>query len=55
MSLLTAPLFPAVTTLRGDDGARSLLRSAGAVEVECGEGAVLDVDTPAQLEALRRR
>lgn len=51
--LITRPLFAAVAGLRGDAGARDLLRQAGALEVECGAGAVLDVDTPAQLEALR--
>lgn len=53
--LLTAPLFEAVAGLRGDEGGRGLLERAGALLVECGEGAVLDVDTPAQLDALRRR
>jgi molybdenum cofactor cytidylyltransferase len=53
--LLTRPLYAAVAALRGDAGARGLLDHAGALEVECGPGAVLDVDTPAELEALRRR
>jgi len=51
--LITRPLFPAVARLQGDHGARELLRQVGALEVECGAGAVLDVDTPAQLDALR--
>jgi len=52
--LITRPLYAAVAHLRGDAGARDLLRQAGALEVECGAGAVLDIDTPAQLDALRR-
>lgn len=51
--LITRPLYPAVARLRGDAGARDLLRQAGALEIECGAGTVLDVDTPAQLDALR--
>jgi molybdenum cofactor cytidylyltransferase len=51
--LITRPLYAAVAGLRGDAGARDLLRQAGALEVECGPDAVLDVDTPAQLDALR--
>jgi len=52
--LLERALFPAVAELRGDTGARELLR-AGVVEVACDADAVLDVDTPADLVALRTR
>src|SRR6185503_9195358 len=39
--------------LTGDEGARVLLRRHGATEVPCdGTGAPIDVDTPADLEAL---
>ena len=51
--LLTRRLYAAVAELRGDAGARSLLEAAGAVEVDCGSDAVLDVDTAAQLARLR--
>jgi CTP:molybdopterin cytidylyltransferase MocA len=53
--LLTEPLFDAVAGLRGDAGARGLLEQAGALDVECGADSVLDIDTPAQLDALRGR
>jgi len=40
--------------LRGDDGARSLLRGAALLEVDLGDpGVALDVDAPADLEGLR--
>lgn len=51
--LLTRPLFAAVAELRGDAGARGLLEAAGVREIPCGEESVRDVDTPAQLDALR--
>jgi CTP:molybdopterin cytidylyltransferase MocA len=42
----------AIARLRGDQGARELLRGGGAVE--CGySSAALDVDTPEDLEAIR--
>jgi CTP:molybdopterin cytidylyltransferase MocA len=51
--LLQRELFGAVAALRGDAGARELLDAAGATRIECGEEVVHDVDTPAQLAALR--
>ncbi len=50
--LLPRALFPAVAKLEGDTGARHLVEAEGAtvVEVEIGEGAMIDVDTP---DALR--
>jgi CTP:molybdopterin cytidylyltransferase MocA len=51
---LNARLAPAVAELRGDRGARDLIASVPALEVECGElGDPGDVDTPEQLAALR--
>jgi len=46
--LLPRALFPAVTTLEGDTGARHLVEAEGlaVVDVEIGEGASIDVDTP---------
>jgi molybdenum cofactor cytidylyltransferase len=47
-------LFEEVARLRGDLGARDLLERHGVVAVECGHLArAADVDTPADLEALR--
>jgi molybdenum cofactor cytidylyltransferase len=47
--------FGAVAAIEGDVGARDLLRDVGVAKIECGEpGAAADVDTPADLEALRR-
>lgn len=47
-------LFADVARLRGDHGARDLLEMHGVVGVECGHLARNDdVDTPADLEALR--
>lgn len=53
--LLARALYPAVAALRGDVGARELLRAAGVVEVACDASVVLDVDTPADLATLRAR
>jgi CTP:molybdopterin cytidylyltransferase MocA len=53
--LLKRPLFAALSRLRGDRGARTVLDGVEVLEVECGPGAVLDVDTPAQLAELERR
>lgn len=53
--ILERQLFGAVASLRGDTGARDLLRSAGVRDVPCdGLGCPDDVDTPAQLEVLNR-
>jgi molybdenum cofactor cytidylyltransferase len=42
----------AIAGLRGDQGARDVLR--GGLTIECGDsGAALDVDTPEDLEAIR--
>lgn len=51
--IIPRSLFPAVGTLEGDTGARSLIEAEGAavVDVEIGAGASIDVDTP---EALQR-
>jgi len=52
---LRRSLFEAVGALRGDAGARDLLARVVVLEVECGpEGGAGDVDTPSDLEALRR-
>jgi molybdenum cofactor cytidylyltransferase len=50
--ILPHPVFPAVETLEGDVGARHLVESGGTavVDVEIGEAASLDVDTPDALE-----
>jgi molybdenum cofactor cytidylyltransferase len=48
-------LFPEVAQLRGDLGARDLLEAHRVVGVECGHlSRAADVDTPADLDALRR-
>jgi CTP:molybdopterin cytidylyltransferase MocA len=53
--LLERELFGAVASLRGDIGARDLLRGARVRDVPCdGLGCPDDVDTPAQLEVLNR-
>lgn len=51
--ILPRTLFAAVSELRGDVGARQLIAESGlpTVDIELGEAAALDVDTP---EALRR-
>jgi CTP:molybdopterin cytidylyltransferase MocA len=52
-TLLESSLFPAVAALRGDAGARELLRSARVASVPCdGLGRPDDVDTPADLARL---
>jgi molybdenum cofactor cytidylyltransferase len=53
--LIKRELFAALGRLQGDLGARDLLTSAGVVSVECGHLCRPDdVDTPADLEAVRR-
>ena len=55
--LLARALFPAVTQLTGDEGARRLLQEPGAdvVEIPCeGAAAAADIDTPQALEILRK-
>jgi molybdenum cofactor cytidylyltransferase len=55
-ALIKRPLYDAVRSLRGDVGARDLLADAGVREVECGHLCRPDdVDTPGDLEAVRRR
>jgi CTP:molybdopterin cytidylyltransferase MocA len=44
----------AVRSLRGDQGARALLRKAAITAVEMSEAA-LDIDTPADLAAIEKR
>jgi len=52
--LLGRPLFEAVAELRGDLGARDLLARVETALVPCDDHpAPADVDTPAQLDALR--
>lgn len=52
--LLEAPLFPRLRDVTGDHGARHVLLSASVREVPCDDlGGGDDVDTPAQLDALR--
>ena len=52
--VLERELFGALRVASGDHGARELLRSFGARAVPCDDlGGGQDVDTPAQLEALR--
>jgi CTP:molybdopterin cytidylyltransferase MocA len=52
---LRAELAADARELRGDVGARALLDRTAVLEVECGDlGAPADVDTPADLEAIRR-
>jgi nicotine blue oxidoreductase len=53
--LLERSLIRRARELRGDEGARRLLRGQDVVEVACdGLGGDVDVDTPQDLEALRR-
>ena len=51
--LLPRALFAGLAELEGDTGARHLVETSGApvVDVEIGEGAVIDTDTPAALES----
>ncbi len=54
--LIGRDLFEAVSGLGGDTGARGLLEAAGDAVLELpldSEGVLVDVDTPAALEALR--
>ena len=52
--VLERPLFGAIARLRGDEGARTLLRGVAVRDVACdGLGRPDDVDTPEQLEVLR--
>jgi molybdenum cofactor cytidylyltransferase len=52
---LRASLAARVRELRGDVGARALLNDTVVLEVDCGDlGTPVDVDTPADLEAIRR-
>jgi molybdenum cofactor cytidylyltransferase len=52
---LGSAYFEAVAGIEGDVGARELLRRAGVARVECGHlCSAVDVDTPADLDALRR-
>lgn len=52
--LVRRELFDPIAGLRGDAGARDLLRAAGAREIECAHLCdPVDVDTPDQLEAIR--
>jgi molybdenum cofactor cytidylyltransferase len=52
--LLERELFERLRDVTGDHGARNLLVSANTVEVPCDDlGGGEDVDTPAQLDALR--
>ncbi|MEA2760580.1 MAG: molybdenum cofactor cytidylyltransferase [Methylobacteriaceae bacterium] len=55
--LLARSLFPTVTLLTGDDGARRLLQQPGIHVVEIavsGDAASADIDTPEALETLRK-
>ena len=54
--LLERELFAMVRELRGDAGARALLTGVPVREVDCdGLGSPVDVDTPAELEAVQAR
>lgn len=44
--LLPRALFASVSMLEGDTGARHLVEGSAVVDVEIGEGASIDVDTP---------
>jgi nicotine blue oxidoreductase len=47
---LERSLFPALRALRGDVGAREVLRDANVIDVPCdGLGDPRDIDTPADL------
>ena len=49
--LLPRALFPAISHLEGDTGARHLIEAGGldVIDVEIGAGAAVDVDTPGAL------
>jgi molybdenum cofactor cytidylyltransferase len=51
--LLARALFPALLGLRGDAGARGVLAHADVLDVVGDASALLDVDTPAELQRLR--
>jgi CTP:molybdopterin cytidylyltransferase MocA len=52
---LRAAVAARAAQLHGDVGARALLGDTAVLEVECGHlGSPVDVDTPADLEGLRR-
>ena len=54
--LLERALFARMRDVSGDHGARNLLLSVPTREVPCDDlGGGEDVDTPAQLDALRAR
>ena len=55
--ILPRALFPAVAKLEGDTGARHLVEAEGnpVIDVEIGEGAGVDVDTPEAMRLRRRR
>jgi len=52
--VLGSAYFPRIAELRGDVGAREVLKQIGAVAIECGHlCSAVDVDTPEALEQLR--
>lgn len=52
--VIEAALFPALRAATGETGAREVLRATGVCAVACDDlGGGADVDTPAQLTALR--
>jgi molybdenum cofactor cytidylyltransferase len=54
--LVKRPLFARLACTRGDVGARDVLGSVEVHDVECADvGSPVDVDTPAELAALRPR
>lgn len=54
--IIRSGLFEAVSSLRGDDGARDLLAESGVKLIEAGQlCSDADVDTPEELERLRGR
>ncbi len=53
--LIGRELWPQARALRGDEGARQLMRTHPVVDVECGDtGDPVDVDTPEALAALEK-
>ena len=53
--LIGRELWPQARELRGDEGARRLMRTHPVVDVECGDtGDPVDVDTPEALAALEK-
>jgi molybdenum cofactor cytidylyltransferase len=55
--LVDGHLFPELTALTGDIGARAVLaRHAGAtIAVECGPEVLIDIDTPDDYARLKQR